>query len=234
MDLPIVRHPNEVLAVESIFEEMPWVIKSAFSFAKLYIIAWVIANSSMNVVMVENYYHSVFAHCLVLNGYTTEELRSDLNSSLFDWPMDLPQPTLILYLSASCDIRLGRLAGGGEVDADDLPGHLRTSPPQAQRAAARRARSPARHCPLATRPAPQTRNSRHPHLAARHARTWHPRARFHTAHILPAHPHAMHNAQCADAAPSRGDRGRAPRAHIPRAHSPRAPPRPARPRRGSP
>ena len=118
LDLPIMRHPNEVLAVESIFEEMPWVIKSAFSFAKLYIMAWVIANSSMNVVMVENYYHSVFAHCLVLNGYTTEEMRSDLNSSLFDWPMDLPQPTLILYLSASCDIRLGRLAGGGEVDAD--------------------------------------------------------------------------------------------------------------------
>lgn len=118
LDLPIMRYPAEVLAAEKVFEEMPWVIKSAFGFAKLYIMAWVISNSAMNVVMVENYYHSVFAHCLVSHGYTTDELRADLNGSLFEWPLDLPQPTLILYLSASADIRIGRLTGGGDVDED--------------------------------------------------------------------------------------------------------------------
>ena len=88
---------------------MPWVIKSAFGFAKLYIMAWVISNSAMNVVLVENYSHSVFAHCLVSHGYT-DELRADLNGSLFEWPQS-PPATLILYLSASADIRIGRLTG---------------------------------------------------------------------------------------------------------------------------
>ena len=75
LDLPIMRFPNEVNVAESVFESMSFVYKSAFRFAKLYIMAYEIAVSSMNTVLLEEYYHSVFARTLISHGYVNNETK---------------------------------------------------------------------------------------------------------------------------------------------------------------
>ena len=110
LDLPIMHYPSEVYEAEDVFRSQPLVVRSAFAFVKLYIMAYQIQISSMNTVLVEGYYHSALAHSLVLRGYTdVGALEKDhKEGSLFDWPVDLPEPAMVPFLSASTETRQHR------------------------------------------------------------------------------------------------------------------------------
>ena len=50
---------------------------------------------------------------LLDHGLTIEDITSDPNTTLFDWPQDLPKPTIILYMTVSTDTRLKRRIQAG-------------------------------------------------------------------------------------------------------------------------
>lgn len=113
LDLMIMKAPTEVLDVADTFSGMPFAVAVAFEFIKLYIMSWKIATSGAKVVLVERYYHDSFARSLLDHGLTIEDIASDPLATLFDWPQDLPQPTLVLYLAVRTAVRLGRRVQAG-------------------------------------------------------------------------------------------------------------------------
>lgn len=102
-----VEHSPVLLGAQSVFASMPESILKAFEFSSIYFTAHAIASSDHKVALVERFYHAICAHTVcdvMLNG---EDL-AQFHPSVFDWPVDLPVPDLVIYLQISTDARLKR------------------------------------------------------------------------------------------------------------------------------
>lgn len=113
LDMRVLKLPREVIDVADTFSDMPFAIAVAFEFVKLYVMAYIISKAGAKVVLVEKYYHDCFARSLLDHGLTIEDITSDPHATLFDWPFDLPRPTLVLYMTVSTDTRLRRRIQAG-------------------------------------------------------------------------------------------------------------------------
>jgi hypothetical protein len=101
---------SDLLEIRHLFKETPEQVKTALEFAMNYCIAYEIikeagASSSSStgtgtgtgmeqLVVVEQFYHSVCAHTICANVKLGVDLNS-LPASAFEWPIDLPVPTLV-------------------------------------------------------------------------------------------------------------------------------------------
>ncbi len=113
LEMQFLKLPDEVLDVADTFSSMPFAVAVAFEFTKLYMMGYLISRSEAKVVLIEKYYHDCFARSLLDHGLTIEDITSDPNTTLFDWPQDLPKPTLVLYMTVSTDTRLKRRVQAG-------------------------------------------------------------------------------------------------------------------------
>ena len=95
--------PFEQMAV--LIDKLPHCARHAFRLAVCYALAAQIADSTHAIVFVDSYYHkccadSVFAH-------SGDDLAV-ISPSVFLWPRDLPQPSVVVYLAAPRQIRCDR------------------------------------------------------------------------------------------------------------------------------
>eukprot|EP01038_Epipyxis_sp_PR26KG_P007002 gene7002-9567_t len=95
--------------VSGIFEDMQTPFAQAFVFALNYITAYeILQDDRSHTIVVEKYHHS-FCVNNICNRMVSEEEIKGLNSSVFEWPFDLPIPDLVIYLQVTTDTRLTRL-----------------------------------------------------------------------------------------------------------------------------
>jgi hypothetical protein len=95
--------------------QLPTCFQILFQYLELYRIAYRIQTSKNTVFLVENYYHA-FLVLGLLPHTPTNPTTSTVNPveqwkehHTFTWPLDLPLPELVLYLTTSTDIRLERV-----------------------------------------------------------------------------------------------------------------------------
>ena len=106
----------EVLQAKHAFGRMPEPVVKAFEYASNYFTALAIRQSGHEVAVVERFYHAICAHTLC------DESPDGLDAmptSAFDWPVDLPLPDLVVFLSVSTDQRMRRRKIGGGTSATD-------------------------------------------------------------------------------------------------------------------
>jgi thymidylate kinase len=115
--------PRVYLDAHDIFQDMHPVIVKAFEFVSLYFLAKVVNDAEATVVLIEKFYHSRFVFSLS-SYFTVEEIKEEMNSkeppiNLYEWPTDLPKPSLVIYLALGTQTRLKRkkIGGGTSVDS---------------------------------------------------------------------------------------------------------------------
>jgi len=89
------------------------ILLKAIDIISLYQLAIQTIESNENVVIIERYYHSYCVQNICDNIMTDSEIDS-LDSVSLLWPLDLPKPTLVIFLSLSTEMRLKRrkVSGG--------------------------------------------------------------------------------------------------------------------------
>ena len=107
-----------VLNAKNIFSSMPEPVLKAFEYASNYSTALAIQRCGHKVAVVERFHHAVSAHSVCDQAAVGEDLTS-LPSSVFDWPVDLPVPDLVIYLAVTSEQRLRRRKLGGGTSATD-------------------------------------------------------------------------------------------------------------------
>lgn len=85
----------------------------AIDIISLYQLAIQAIESNENVVIIERYYHSYCVQNICDNIMSDSDIDT-LDSVSLMWPLDLPKPTLVIYLSVSTEMRLKRrkISGG--------------------------------------------------------------------------------------------------------------------------
>lgn len=106
------EHSAELLAAQAVFAILPEPILKAFEFSTNYFMAFAIQQSGHKVALVERFYHAICAHAVCdgmpAGGPNGEGDFSKIHTSVFDWPVDLPVPDLVIYLSITTELRLKR------------------------------------------------------------------------------------------------------------------------------
>jgi len=89
------------------------ILIKAIDVVSLYQLAIQAIESNENVVLLERYYHSYAVQNICDNIMTDVEMSS-LDQCALVWPIDLPKPTLVIFLSVSTETRLKRrkISGG--------------------------------------------------------------------------------------------------------------------------
>jgi hypothetical protein len=97
--------PVNLIEIRSLLSDCRDCVVSAFDFAANYCIARAIltmaatgSKDNNKVFVVENYYHNVFARTLCASTISDADLQS-ICPSVFQWPIDLPKPTLVSHLN---------------------------------------------------------------------------------------------------------------------------------------
>lgn len=100
-------HPT-IRLVQELFHSMPEAIQKAFEFANNYILAMEIVKSEKTAFFIDGYYHTVCCRnvCEVAQHETAVH---QMMPAVFEWPYELPQPDLVLFLSVTTSNRLKRL-----------------------------------------------------------------------------------------------------------------------------
>jgi len=107
----VVMHGNSnpvVASVRELFADMPEIVLKAFEFSVNYIVAHDITLCTSNVCIVEGYYHASCAKA-ICDKTNSEAAVAQLPGSAFNWPFDLPQPELVVFLSVPTNTRLKRI-----------------------------------------------------------------------------------------------------------------------------
>lgn len=89
------------------------IILKAIDVVSLYTLAIQAIESNENVIILERYYHSYAVQNICDNIMSDSEINT-LDSCALIWPIDLPCPTLVIFLSVSTETRLKRrkISGG--------------------------------------------------------------------------------------------------------------------------
>ena len=89
------------------------ILLKAIDVVSLYQLAIQAIESNENVIIFERYYHSYAVQNICDNIMTDVEMSS-LDQCALVWPIDLPKPTLVIFLSVSTETRLKRrkISGG--------------------------------------------------------------------------------------------------------------------------
>eukprot|EP01041_Mallomonas_annulata_P012327 gene12327-25935_t len=114
----IINIPDFILQVRDIFSLTPEPICRAFEHTINYFLAKEVTETPAKVVIIEQYYHSVCAHAACAVCGTIPELQ-ELPISAFDWPLDLPKPTLVVFIFITTEIRMRRKRLGGGTSATE-------------------------------------------------------------------------------------------------------------------
>uniref|UniRef100_A0A4W3HRS2 UMP-CMP kinase 2, mitochondrial n=1 Tax=Callorhinchus milii TaxID=7868 RepID=A0A4W3HRS2_CALMI len=97
------------------FDTEPPLIRRAFYALGNYITASFIANkSATSPVIVDRYWHSTAAYAIATEVSGKAENLPPPHHELYQWPLDLLQPDLVLLLTLSPEERIRRIEGRGE------------------------------------------------------------------------------------------------------------------------
>lgn len=103
-----IEFPDKLNNIRQILSSQPTAILSAFEHSVNYFMADAILTSPESIVFTSDYYHSTMASCTCAMLLKEEDLNT-LPCSAFEWPLDLPMPTLVVFLAVSTDVRKKRL-----------------------------------------------------------------------------------------------------------------------------
>jgi len=103
-----ISTPTFILEVKDKFSVLPEPVCRAFEHTINYFIAKEITECTENIVIIEQYYHAICANSACAVCGTIQEVE-ELPLSAFDWPLDLPQPSLVVYLLVSTEVRIRRM-----------------------------------------------------------------------------------------------------------------------------
>ena len=85
--------PEKMSSIRCIFSKISDVVAVAFDYICLYYIARSVVESNSKKCIITNYYHSYLA-TNILNSSQREEEITGFPKALFEWPKDLPRPTI--------------------------------------------------------------------------------------------------------------------------------------------
>ena len=113
-----LKFPSKSTKVRDIFTNHSHLMSMIFQHLNHYFMAEEIIESKEKIVFITDFYHhtNVTATCAMP---ITEEGLAHIPSSAFEWPLDLPSPSLVVYLAVGTDIRLQR-GPSQPVDTNDL------------------------------------------------------------------------------------------------------------------
>ena len=102
-----LKFPSKTAKVRDILTSHSHLMSMIFQHISHYFMAEEIIESKERIVFLTDFYHhtNVAATCAMP---MTEEGLANIPSSAFEWPLDLPSPSLVVYLAVSTDIRLQR------------------------------------------------------------------------------------------------------------------------------
>ena len=101
------KFPSKTAKVRDILMNHSHLVSMIFQHLSHYFMAEEIIESKERIVFLTDFYHhtNVSATCAMP---LTEESLANIPSSAFEWPLDLPSPSLVVYLAVSTDVRLQR------------------------------------------------------------------------------------------------------------------------------
>lgn len=122
----VLDFPKKALAVQNIFlpPTVPLYVKMAFDYLCNYLLAEEMIDSSETLICISDYYHQSLVRAFLLASKEKEDKEEEkaeeghhhheeaelanLPSSAFEWPTDLPIPSLVIFLAASSEVRASR------------------------------------------------------------------------------------------------------------------------------
>jgi len=93
--------------------EVPEVVATALAFVLNYCTAYQIITETVQtgtekIIIMEQFHHSLCANTVASNAPLDIQLRT-LPAAVFEWPADLPRPTLVVFLFLQCSERSNRI-----------------------------------------------------------------------------------------------------------------------------
>mmetsp|Transcript_25565 Transcript_25565/g.24443 ORF Transcript_25565/g.24443 Transcript_25565/m.24443 type:complete len:322 (+) Transcript_25565:274-1239(+) len=109
--------------------EVPEVVATALAFVLNYCTAYQIITETVQtgtekIIIMEQFHHSLCANTVASNAPLDIQLRT-LPAAVFEWPADLPRPTLVVFLFLQCSERSNRIKQNNQ----HSPSKMNNGPP---------------------------------------------------------------------------------------------------------